>query len=96
MFDLPVQSRKERKRATKFRNQLLDYGFEMSQFSIYLKYCISSEKAESFCNKVKNKVPKGGKVDILSITDKQFTNIVRIHSGEYEKMPDEPSQLQIF
>jgi CRISPR-associated protein Cas2 len=32
MFDLPVGSASERRAATKFRNWLLDHGFEMSQF----------------------------------------------------------------
>ena len=40
MFDLPVGTDKERKKATKFRNFLLDEGFSMSQFSVYLKFCV--------------------------------------------------------
>lgn len=35
MFDLPVVTKKERKVATKFRNDLLDEGFLMIQFSVY-------------------------------------------------------------
>ena len=37
MFDLPVIEREERKAATAFRNDLLDMGFEMSQFSVYVR-----------------------------------------------------------
>ena len=96
MFDLPVTTKKERKSATRFRTHLLNLGFEMTQFSIYLKYCMSQEKAESFCKKVKRKVPQGGKVDILTITDKQFANIIRFEESEYIKMPNQPEQLQIF
>ena len=96
MFDLPVSTRKERKRATVFRKKLLEMGFEMSQFSIYLKYCYSAEKAESIAKKVEKRVPPGGKVDILSITDKQFSNIVRLDSGQMIEMEGEPAQLQIF
>jgi CRISPR-associated protein Cas2 len=96
MFDLPVSTRKERGLATMFRNNLLDIGFEMSQFSIYLKYCRTAEKAESIVKKVKRRVPRGGKVDILSITDKQFSNIVRLESGDQAEMSGEPAQLQIF
>lgn len=96
MFDLPVTSKRERKRASKFRNQLLDFGFEMSQFSVYLKYCASAEKAEAFLNRVRKKIPTGGKVDILTITDRQFSNIVRVEAGERMKIKDVPAQLQIF
>ena len=42
MFDLPVTTKPERKEASAFRNYLLDLGFEMSQFSVYLKFCASS------------------------------------------------------
>ena len=34
LFDLPVLTSAERKRATRFRNDLLDLGFEMVQFSV--------------------------------------------------------------
>lgn len=96
MFDLPVSSRKERKAATKFRHKLLDFGFEMSQFSIYLKYCRSSERAQAVTKRVKKRVPVGGKVDILTITDKQFSNIIRFESGGSIEIAAEPAQLQIF
>ena len=43
MFDLPVGTKREKKEATSFRNQLPDLGFEMSQFSVYLKYSASTE-----------------------------------------------------
>lgn len=38
MFDLPVGTKDERRRATKFRNNLLDLGFQMAQFSVYVQY----------------------------------------------------------
>ena len=39
LFDLPVGTKKERKAATKFRKFLLDQGFEMSQYSVYMRFC---------------------------------------------------------
>ena len=39
IFDLPVGTKKQRHAATKFRNFLLDQGFSMSQFSVYLRFC---------------------------------------------------------
>src|SRR5882724_11967823 len=39
LFDLPVGTKKERKAATGFRLKLLDLGFEMTQFSVYLRFC---------------------------------------------------------
>ncbi|MGI9251617.1 MAG: CRISPR-associated endonuclease Cas2 [Pseudohongiellaceae bacterium] len=96
MFDLPVGTKKERKQATAFRNSLLDLGFEMSQFSVYLKYCASTEKAETAENKVKMELPPGGKVDILMITDKQFANMKRFFAKKVLKNAQKPSQLHLF
>ena len=45
-FDLPTETATDRKRATKFRKNLLDDGFTMFQFSIYMRFCASRENAE--------------------------------------------------
>lgn len=96
MFDLPVETGEQRKRATKFRKDLLDLGFEMSQFSVYLKYCTSSDKAESISRQIQGQVPPEGKVDILTITDKQFSNIRRFYGGGKIKNEEKPTQLRLF
>ena len=38
-FDLPVTTKVERRRATGFRNMLLDEGFLMKQYSVYIRHC---------------------------------------------------------
>ena len=96
MFDLPVGTRKERKQATKFRNDLLELGFEMSQFSVYLKYCASSEKSQAVCEKIHPNIPPGGRVDILTITDKQFGNMQRFVAKVPIEKECKPKQLSLF
>ena len=96
MFDLPVGTIRERKEATKFRKDLLDMGFEMSQFSIYLKYCPSTERAESIASSIQYILPLNGKVDILTITDKQFGGIKRFYGKKPQKNAAKPLQLHLF
>ena len=96
MFDLPTGTKKERDHATRLRKRLLDMGFEMSQFSIYLKYCASTEKAEAISSQIQGILPPNGKVDILTITDKQFANIKRFHAKKPIKNAAKPSQLHMF
>ena len=96
MFDLPVGTAKERKEATGFRNHLLDLGFEMSQFSVYLKYCASTERAEAAGERVRRQLPPGGKVDILTITDRQFAGMKRYYARSLEKNALQPDQLHLF
>ena len=96
MFDLPVGTRRERKHATGFRNSLLDLGFEMSQFSVYLKYCPSGEKATAVSDKIPSLLPPGGKVDVLAITDKQFSNMRRYYARKQKKNSGAAKQYHLF
>ena len=95
-FDLPTETRAERKAATRFRKNLLDDGFAMFQFSIYMRFCPSMENAEVHIKRSKNALPKKGKVAIWHITDRQFGMIELFH-GQKEIEPETPSQqLELF
>ena len=71
-FDLPTETKKQRSVASKFRKQLIDDGFNMFQFSIYLRHCPSRENADVHIKRTKKNLPNEGKVGILCVTDKQF------------------------
>src|SRR5690554_3602382 len=95
-FVLPTETRKDRKVATRFRKNLLDDGFAMFQFSIYMRFCASRENAQVHMRRVKNALPKNGKVAIMQITDKQFGMIELFH-GQKEVEAEAPSQqLELF
>lgn len=95
-FDLPTETRLERKAATRFRKDLLDNGFAMFQFSIYMRFCASRENAEVHIRRTRNRLPKKGKVGIMQITDKQFGMIELFH-GQKEVEAEAPSQqLELF
>jgi len=80
-FDLPTETKKERKAASDFRKNLLKDGFTMFQFSIYMRHCASSENAHVHVKRVKSFLPPHGYVGILCITDKQFGDI-ELYYGE--------------
>lgn len=95
-FDLPTETLTERKVATRFRKNLLDDGFAMFQFSIYMRFCPSRENAEVHVKRTKRGLPKKGKIGILQITDKQFGMIELFH-GQKEVVSEAPSQqLELF
>lgn len=96
MFDLPVGTKAERKRATAFRNNLLDLGFEMSQFSIYLRHCAGKEQAETYIRHVEAEMPPAGKVHIVQITDKQYENTRTFRGRNHEPTQKNPNQLALF
>jgi len=96
MFDLPVVQKIERKAATEFRNALLDMGFEMSQFSVYMRFCTSSAHVETYCKQVEAALPKGGKVSVLQFTDKQYERIISFHSQAKQPAKKTPDQFVLF
>ena len=96
LFDLPTETKKDRKQAAEFRKNLVRDGFTMFQFSIYLRHCPSRENAEVHIRRVKLSLPSAGQVGIICITDKQFGQM-EIFSGK--KMVVErniPQQLELF
>ncbi|WFB35186.1 CRISPR-associated endonuclease Cas2 [Kiritimatiellota bacterium B12222] len=95
-FDLPVTCVKQRKRATKFRKDLMDDGFTMMQFSVYIRHCASKENATVHINRIRKVIPPEGHVSIVSITDKQFGNILNVRGATKEKPPTAPAQLEMF
>jgi CRISPR-associated protein Cas2 len=96
LFDLPTETKKERKSAQKFRKELLKDGFTMFQFSIYLRTCPSHENADVHIKRVKRSLPEHGHVGILKITDKQFANMELFYSRKEKERPEVVQQLQLF
>ena len=96
MFDLPVIERAERKAATAFRNDLLDMGFEMSQFSVYVRFCSSPAALENYCEKIAKILPEGGKVSILQFTDKQYERIISYQGIAKQPAIKAPDQYDLF
>lgn len=95
-FDLPTETKKDRKIYTEFRKKLLKDGFTMFQFSIYLRHCASKENAVVHINRVKKNLPPKGYVGILCITDKQF-EAMELFYEKKEKIISTPyQQLELF
>ena len=95
-FDLPTDTKKERKAAAEFRKQLLSDGFVMFQFSIYIRHCASKENMQVHINRIKKCIPDKGKVGIIGITDKQFGDM-EIFIGKKETSPEHGGlQLELF
>ena len=96
MFDLPVVEKAERKAATAFRNGLLDLGFEMAQFSVYMRFCTSQGQIDTYCRKVAEVLPEGGRVNILTFTDKQYERIVSYIGKAKQPQKKSPDQYNLF
>lgn len=96
MYDLPTETKKDRKLAARFRKDLMQDGFSMFQFSMYVRHSASSENADVHKRRVKNILPEHGKVGILQITDKQFGQIELFYGAKPQELPEIPQQLELF
>ena len=95
-FDLPTDTKKDRKAAAKFRKDLQGDGFTMFQFSIYIRHCASRENMDVHIRRIKAALPEYGSVGILGITDKQFGDMQVFYGKKKEKTKPIPIQLELF
>lgn len=95
-FDLPTNTKKEKRVASNFRKELLKDGFTMMQYSVYTRHCASFQSAEVHIKRVRSKIPELGHVNILQITDKQYGGIVNFWGKKAKPMPPIPKQLEMF
>ena len=95
-FDLPVVETKERKQATKFRQEIMRDGFTMFQYSMYMRHCFSTENADVHIQRVQGLLPDKGHVVITKITDKQFGDMKIFYCREKKHREAMPQQLEMF
>ena len=96
MFDLPTTTSDERKQYTKFRKFLLDDGFEMMQYSVYMRHSASDENAAVHIQRIKDRLPDDGEVRIIKITDSQFGKIEVFFGPKAKAIEKAPEQLSLF
>lgn len=95
-FDLPTNSKKERRVASMFRKSLLQDGFSMMQYSVYTRHCASRESAEVHRQRVQKNVPVKGLISVLTVTDKQYGQILNYIGKKKRESAPAPQQLELF
>ncbi len=95
-FDLPTDTKKDRRNYARFRKNLQKDGFAMLQYSIYTRHSSSRENAEVHLRRIKSFLPPKGEIILFTLTDKQF-EMMEFFRGETESnRPDTPQQLELF
>ena len=85
LFDLPTETKKERKAYALFRKRLIEDGFTMFQFSIYIRHTMSKENANAHIRRVKS-----------FFTDKQFADIELFYGTKPAAVNTPGQQLELF
>lgn len=82
-FDLPTETLENKREYRKFRKLLIKNGFLMMQESVYCRMLITPNAGKAVADIIRKNRPSSGIVQIMTVTEKQFSNMEYI-SGEHK------------
>jgi CRISPR-associated protein Cas2 len=95
-FDLPTLSREQRRKHTRFRNDLEKLGFARVQLSVYICHFASEDATLSVQRKIQAALPPHGHVRMLLVTDRQFGKMLVVQCREKVPVEQPPPQVLLF
>lgn len=95
-FDLPTETAKDRKIYSKFRKFLINEGFIMMQESVYAKLALNNSIVNSIKDKINKNRPPKGIVQLLVITEKQFSSIEYIVGNKISNVVDNTERFVLL
>jgi len=96
MFDLPVTTLSDRREYTKFRKYLLRNGFIMLQESVYCKLALNGTVANAICENIKRNKPPKGLVQMITVTERQFSKMELITGDNFSNVIDTDERLIVL
>lgn len=95
-FDLPVVYEKDKRNYIKFRKYLIQEGFLMMQESVYSKLTLNSQQSELLMKRIKKNAPPKGLVQILVVTENQYSKILNVTGEPTTKIINNEDRLIIL
>ena len=96
LFDLPVTTSENIRQYTKVRKFLLKSGFIMMQESVYSKLALNPTVANSIMESVRAKSPPDGLVQMLMVTEKQYSRMELVVGEYHSSIIDDEERLVII
>lgn len=99
LFDVPTLTLQDRKNYMNFRKKLLDDGYQMIQYSVYARPCVTYDRIQTHVRRVKSFLPPKGAVRCLFVTNIQWSkSFVYFGHVQGESVPPEkmPEQLLLW
>ena len=96
MFDLPVGTESERKNYRLFRKYLIKSGFLMLQESVYCKIAQNTTVADAIIANVRKNRTDDGLVQVLKITEKQYSRMEYIVGESKSDVLDSDERLVVL
>lgn len=95
-FDLPSTTYLDQREYNKFHKFLIKSGYTMMQKSVYIKLALNMSIVKSEKLKLEKNKPKKGIVQVLIITEKQFSQIDYIVGKKKSNVIDKEDRLLIL
>lgn len=81
-FDLPRDTKFERKMASEYRTRLLELGFSMKQFSLYERYVSDVQKKDKILEILQQEIPDTGSITLYVLSDEVNNSQITILGKE--------------
>lgn len=95
-FDLPVETSAERRAYSKFRKFLIKNGFIMVQNSVYSKLALNMTVSDSIMRKVREASPAKGLIQMLTVTEKQYSKMEYVLGEKQTAVIDTDERLVVL
>ena len=95
-FDLPNNYANDKRNYLLCRKFLINEGFLMMQESVYTKIILNSIQANLLIEKIKKNAPKKGIIQLITITEKQYSQIKYIIGEPNTKIINSEERLIIL
>lgn len=95
-FDLPNVYLRDKKNYIKFRKYLINEGFIMMQESVYSKLVLNSQQSTLLINRIRKNAPKRGIIQVMTITEKQYSQIEYIIGETQNKIIETEDKLIVL
>lgn len=95
-FDLPTETNEDKRNYRIFRNELIKNGFLMMQESVYCRLMISPTAEKTITDALRKKKPPTGLVQILNVTEKQFSKMEYLVGEFHSEIIDSDERLIVL
>lgn len=95
-FDLPNVYSIDKRNYNRFRKYLIKEGFIMLQESVYSKISLNNQQSDALIQRIKKNSPKKGVIQLLTITEKQYSNIQYILGNNENKVINSEDRLIVL
>lgn len=96
LFDLPMDTKEQRREYSQFRKALLREAFTMLQYSVYARHGAGEEALAAVRGRVRAALPPHGQVRLVAVTDHQFGKMEVYFGKKRRPAEDPPAQLMLF